>query len=57
MTDTAATVARIADLKRKLKARTGMDGYRDNRKALKAEIARLEATLPPDIYDQNDGED
>ena len=35
--------ARIAELKRKLKAREGKLGYRENAEALKAEIARLEA--------------
>lgn len=37
------TEERLADLKRKLRARKGLPAYRDNVPALEAEIARLEA--------------
>lgn len=37
------TEERLADLKRKLRARKGMREYRDSCKAIEAEIARLEA--------------
>lgn len=36
-------VIRLAELKRKLKARQGRKEFRENVEALKAEIARLEA--------------
>jgi hypothetical protein len=38
---------RIAELKRKLAKREGRGEYRDNIEAIKAEIARLEANMPP----------
>lgn len=36
------TEERLADLKRKFRARSGMREYRENCKALEAEIKRLE---------------
>lgn len=36
-------MTRIDDLKRKLAARTGKPGFEENVKAIRAEIARLEA--------------
>jgi len=37
------SVDRIAELKRKLRAREGNPAYRENVQAIRAEIARLEA--------------
>lgn len=39
--------ARITDLKAKLRARDGKSEYARNVEAIKDEIARLEAQLPP----------
>lgn len=40
-------MARVDDLKAKLKAREGKPGHRENVRALKREIARLEAKPIP----------
>lgn len=46
--DIAAIPERIATLKRKLAAREGMKEFKESRKAIRAEIARLEgATQQP----------
>jgi uncharacterized coiled-coil DUF342 family protein len=42
---TEAVEKRIADLKRKLAARKGQKPYKENCKAIQAEIDRLEAIL------------
>lgn len=46
------TIARIADLKRKLAARENHNEYKANCAEIRAEIARLEASLAPSNPDE-----
>lgn len=43
--DRAAIETRLADLRRKLKARENLPGYRENVEAIKRALATLEAEL------------